>query len=285
MSRNEKISFAPKGVNSRNNRVPKQIWLIAAAAVVFGLLSFLVILAANGFDFSLALGKRQETAPAEESTTEDAGDVSALQELTDAVNFLAVCADEKELTFCMVVSVRPAEALVRIKPVSPDFVLETDGEKLRLADLYSRGSIADITDGFARKSIPVAKYVTVTEDNFISLLQKLGPVEITLEKGFEFTDDAIRYTYSAGPVSMSAEAVLSYMKNAAAGDELLRLQAQTAAAILRTYFTEANVDRGEDFFAELINLVNSDISVFDYTPAVGALKALAAKGLSISVIS
>ena len=287
LGRNEKINFAPKGLNSEKNRVPKQIWFIAAAAVIFGLLSFLVILAANHFDLSLALGKRQTelTTDGETTTAQGAADAVVLQDLSGAVNFLAICAEGKDMTFCTVLSVQPSDAVIRVKPISPDYVLEAGIGKYRLSDMFRRGSVADIAEGFGQKNIPIAKYVLVTEENFVSLLQKLGPVDITLEQGYDFADDAIRYTYPAGAVSMSAEAVLSYMKNAAAGEELLRLQAQTAAAILRTHFTLANVEKGEDFFSELINLVSTDITVFDYTPAVGVLKALAAGGVAISVIS
>ena len=286
MDRDNRISFAPKGVNGGRNRLPKQIWMIAAAAVVFGLLSFFVILAMNGFDLSLALGKRQVEPETEDSAAVTGeADVSALQDLTDAVNFLAICADGKDLTFCTVVSVLPSEASFRVKPVSPDFVLETSVGKLRLSDAFSRASVKDITEGFAAKSIPIAKYAVVTEDDFISLLQKLGPVETELETSYSFADGAIRYQYAPGPASMSAEAVLSFMKHAAAGEELLRLQARTAAAVIRTHFTLANVEKGEDFFSELINLVTTDITVFDYTPAVGVIRTLAAGGIDISVIS
>ena len=285
MSKDGKITFAPKGVNGKN-RVPKYIWMTAVAAVFFGLISFFAILAMNDFDLSLALGKRQQTvAEEEESTTGEDADAASLQDLTDALNFLAVCEHEKELTFCMVVSVLPSKGSVRIKPISPDCILETSGGKMRLSDVILRGSVQDVAEGLAKKSIPIVKYVTVTEDNFISLLQKLGPVNIVLENGYDFTDGAVRYTYSAGAVSMAAEAMLSYMKSASVGDDLLRLQANAAAAIIRTHFTVENVEKGEDFFSALINLVTTDITVFDYTPAVSVIKALASGGITISVIS
>lgn len=285
MSRDGKISFAPRGVNGKN-RIPKYIWMTVVAAVFFGLLSFFAILAMNDFDLSLALGKRQQTGENEaESTTEENTDTAALQDLTDALNFLAVCTNDRELTFCMVISVLPSNASIRVKPISPDYILETEDGKLRLSDVIRQGSVQDVAEGLTRRSIPIAKYVLVSEDNFISLLQKLGPVNIVLEAGYDFTDSAVRYTYSAGAVSMAAEAMLSYMKSAASGDDLLRLQANAAAAIIRTHFTEENVAKGEDFFATLINYVTTDISVFDYTPAVSAIKALAAEGIRISVIS
>ncbi len=285
MRKDGKITFAPKGVNGKN-RMPKYIWMTVIAAVFFGVLSFFTILAMNDFDLSLALGKRQQTVEEiQESTSGESADLSALQDLTDALNFLAVCTDGKELTFCTVVSVLPSAASIRIKPISPDCILDTAGGKMRLSDVIRRGTVQDIAEGLANKSIPIAKYVMVTEDSFISLLQKLGPVDIVLENGYDFTDGAVRYTYSAGAVSMAAEAMLSYMKSASVGDDLLRLQANAAAAIIRTHFTAENVDKGEDFFSTLINLVDTDITVFDYTPAVSVIKALAAGGVSISVIS
>ncbi len=285
MRRDGKITFAPRGVNGKN-RVPKYIWMTVAAAIFFGVASFFVILAMNDFDLSLALGKRQQTAETtEETTAAPDTDAVALQDLTNALNFLAVCTNDKELTFCTVVSVLPSDASIRVKPISPDCILETSGGKMRLSDVVRRGSVQDVAEGLTNKSIPIAKYVTVTEDNFISLLQKLGPVNIVLENGYDFTDGAVRYTYSAGAVSMAAEAMLSYMKSASVGDDLLRLQANAAAAIIRTHFTVENVDKGEDFFSALINLVTTDITVFDYTPAVTAIRALAAGGVKISVIS
>ena len=45
------------------------------------------------------------------------------------------------------------------------------------------------------------------------------------------------------------------------------------------------MEKGEDFFSALINLVTTDITVFDYTPAVSVIKALASGGITISVIS
>lgn len=286
MDRKNHISFAPQGVNGGKNRLPKQIWWIAAAAVAFGLLSFFVILAMNGFDLSQALGKRQANPEAaEETSAAGEADASALQDLTDAVNFLVLCSREKELTFCTVVSVLPSEASFRVKPVSPDFVLETSLGRMRLSDAFSRASIRDITEGFAAKEIPIARYAQITEDNFISLLQKLGPVETELESAYSFSDGAIRYQYAPGPATLSAEAVLSFMKYAAAGEDGLRLQARLAASIIRTHFTRENVEKGEAFFSELINLVTTDVTVFDYTPAYGVLQALASGGINISVIS
>lgn len=286
MSRNDKITFAPRGVRGKN-RMPRYIWMTALAAVFFGILSFVVILAMNDFNLSQALGKRQEQPdPAAETTTAAPADASALQDLNDALNFLAVCVtDEKELTFCTVVSVLPSNGTIRVKPVSPDFILETESGRMRLSDVVQRGSMQDVTAGLAARSIPIAKYVLVTEDDFIGLLQKLGPVDITLETAYDFTDGAMRFTYSAGAVSMAAEAMLSYMKSAAAGDDLLRLQAEAAAAVIRTHFTAENAEKGEDFFSTLINFVTTDITVFDYTSAATVIKALAAGGLSISVIS
>ena len=286
MSRDDKITFAPRGVNGRN-RLPKYIWMTALAAVFFGVISFVAILAMNDFDLSQALGKRQQTPdPAAETTTEAPPDAAALQDLTDALNFLAGCVtDDKELTFCTGVSVLPSNGTIRVKPISPDFILQTGSGKMRLSDVVQRGSMQDVTEGLAARNIPIAKYVLVTEDDFIGLLQKLGPVDITLETAYDFTDGAMRFTYSAGAVSMAAEAMLSYMKSAAAGDDLLRLQAEAAAAVIRTHFTAENAEKGEDFFSTLINFVTTDITVFDYTSAATVLKALAAGGLSISVIS
>ncbi len=69
------------------------------------------------------------------------------------------------------------------------------------------------------------------------------------------------------------------------GVALLPLQAEAMTQILRTHFTAENVDKGDEFFSELINLVDSDISAFDYAHSRSELSSLLSSKPPVNTIS
>lgn len=288
MRRKEKITFAPEAVNTKK-KFPRYVAFLVAGVLLLGALSFGTILALNDFDVKRALGAREteETRPdrgvtlPEETTVDEA----PIKELTDAVSFLFICADGKQLDFCQLISVIPSDSLVRIKPVSPELVIDTKKGKMTLAEAFADGATDSIREAFAERGMPVARYFAVDEDDFVSLFQKLGPVEILLEREFFFEGDELKYTFEAGENSVNADAFLQYMKFGASGEELLKLQGEAAAAAIKTHFTAENAGKGADFFSELINLVKTDVNAFDYSVAASAIKTMAAKGIEVSVIS
>lgn len=284
MKRKEKITFAPEGLNNKRS-VPRYVPVIVGAAVVFALLSFLAILAMNDFDFNKVLGIRKQTLSSEtETTTDDTSSVS-LADLTESVNFLVICSQDKNIDFCQVISVSPAENKIRVKPIDPLLRIGTEGAEKPLADVFVRDGIREVCAGLEARGIPVARYALISETNFVSLIQKLGAVNIMLEGAFEFNVDAIRYTFDAGLQTMNADALLRYMAHVSSGDERLRLQAEAAASVISTHFTRTNADKGDSFFSELINLVDTDITVFDYTSAVSVIRTMLEGKTEISVIS
>ena len=244
------------------------ILLIVLGVIAAGVLSFVVLLAKNDFDINKFFGTRapeETTAEAESETPSEEG--SSAQAFTDdnSVNFLLVCADDKKnVDFCDVISVSYAEKVIRVKPVSPELTLEYRGGAYTLAELFALSSAGAVRDALIERGIGISRYVSVNETNFKMIMQKLGAVDIFLQSDISFAVDAITYSYPAGTQKMTADTLLKYMKYADKGDALLSVQGQALAQVLRTHFTAENIDRGDEFFASLINLVDSDISAFDY---------------------
>lgn len=286
MNRKDTINFAPQGINNKK-KFPVTIVLIVIAALLFGAASFTVILAKNDFDVHKALGMRKS---GNEEETEGEEETQTLPALTDEesdgeVSFLVVCAEKKTVDFCQVITVYPVSNRIQIRPVAPYMKLETEGGSKSVTEIYGSGSAAAIADALGRSAVKVDRYAVIDEDNFVSLIQKLGAVDMVLEKDFSFAGDELKYTFDAGRISMNADALLQYMKFASRGDELLRLQSEASAAILRTHFNAANASRGEEFFSEIINLVKTDISAFDYTAAVSAIMNMTAGRTVIEVVT
>ena len=285
MMKNRSLDFTK---NAPGKRASVKIALIITAVIAAGAFSFVALLAMNDFDAARFFGTRE----AEETTIETAEEestepVSTAPAFTDenSMNFLLLCGDsDKNIAFCDVVSVSYAENVIRVKPVSPELTLQFGGGEYPLSELYAMSSAASVKEALNRKGMNISRHISVTETNFKMIMQKLGAVDIRLEKDVKFSVDAITYTYSAGVQTMTSDALLKYMKYAGVGDALLTVQAEAFAQVLRTHFTAENVDRGEDYFASLINLVDSDISAFDYTQNRAALSEFLSKHPPVNVI-
>jgi hypothetical protein len=256
---------------------------LAALLVLFAVV-FALLLAKNGFSLNRLLGA--ETSLPEPSETENgaAGEPAAAPE-AGAVNVLFLCSSEKEVVFCSVFSFLPAANAVRVKPVSPELSLPRGDGAARISEIFYNFGAAEVAEALSAKNVTVHRWVSVNEAKFRLLLQKFGDTPVTLPNPVDFTVDAIRYQFGKGAHTLTADALVSVMKYGYAGDDALRFQAQAMADVLKNDLTAENVLRGEAFFAELVNMVDCNISAFDYAAYKQRLADFLSNSPEISAIS
>ncbi len=288
MRKKDVINFAPKAEN-RRKKTPGYVILTVVLCLVAFAVSVFVILAINDFDPGKALGAREPetTEPVQEITGTEAAasDVIGENEFSDSANFLFLCSSDSDLTFCQLISADPAAGKIKIKPLALDYVLEVGGESKPLCDIFALSSYAQITEAFSEKNFTVSRYVHITEDNFKRLIGILGGVTVDVDGNYEIQIDAVKYTFTPGVQDMTADMFFKYMKYAGQGELSLRLQANASAAVFRQYFTLENFNKGEKFFSTLINLVETNITAFDYSAAQDVLASMLAGECEIAVVS
>lgn len=287
MSKRDVLNFAPKGEKKRRN-VPVYAGLIVVALLALSAASVFAILAMNDFDLGKALGARdpenETVAEAAVSSVENE-DITGEGTVADSVNFLVLCSDSRELTFCLMISVDAGNSEIKIKPYPSDYMLDTDTGKTALGAMFGKKSYSDIGKAFKSKGISVSRYIHVTEDNFKRIMSNIGQVPVQINGYYEFNIDAVRYTFSPGVQNMTSDTLLKYMKFAADGEEKLRIQACAVADIFTQHFTRGNFEKGESFFSKIINYVDSDITAFDYNAAKGVIDKMTSSEIKISVVS
>ena len=115
---------------------------IAVGVLIIGAVSFIILLAVNDFDTAKFLGMRISDETAAQNTTQT--DESEISETapefsdTDAVNFLFVCHNSAELSFCSVLSASVKENSLKIKAIAPDMTAQINGEKTTGAEAFRR---------------------------------------------------------------------------------------------------------------------------------------------------
>ncbi len=284
MNRKDVINFAPTGEKKRK-KVPSYVIFIVGICLTAFVVSVFVILAVNDFDLRKALGARLPDESLSEATTEAELTDTVSTEEAQAVNFLVLCSDERELTFVELISVDASSGKIRIKPVSPGYTLDFESGSKSVAQAFTSESINSVMEAFSLKGIDVKKYVHVTEDNFKKLMSKLGAVQVQIMGNYEFNVDAVKYTFTAGTQNMTSDMLLKYMKYAESGEAALRLQGYAVAAVFRQHFSMENFSKGEAFFSALINLVETNITAFDYSAATGVLSSMLSGSTEVTVVS
>ncbi len=287
MDKHRVISFAPTGAKKRRS-VPHVVSIAVVLCIAAFAVSVFAILAINDFDIGKALGAREASAPAEETTAAEVNEGESLAdmgEFSEALTFLVLCSDEGKLTFCQLVSVDPAGSKVRIKPLPLDYTLRLPSGDKTVSEVFESESLSILAASFSSRSINIKKYIHVTEDNFVRLMSKLGAVSVEITGNYEFNIDAVRYTFSPGAQNMTSDTLLKYMKFAQTGEAGLRIQGNVSAAVFRQHFTKENFSKGESFFSTLINLVDTNITAFDYNAAQTVLSALLSDTVEIAVVS
>lgn len=261
------IDFTKK--QTKKSHVPAVVAGLVVLIIILGAASFLVILAKNDFSLEKFFGTREpasEEQIPEETTLPSVTDAAPAFSADDGRNYLFICSDDdKNMTFCIVMCVSREENSIRIKPVSTELQVDYRGTEYTLTELYRTFSSGGVKDALEARGIPVVHYASFSETSFKQLMQKLGSVSFELPADISFSVEAITYTYSAGPVEMTSDSLLKYMKYSASGDDLLSAQALAFSAVISTHLTVENINRGESFFAEIINLGQTDISAFDYS--------------------
>ena len=287
MDKHKVVNFAPTGEKKRRS-VPHIVIITVVLCIVAFLASVFVILAMNDFDIGKALGARDAVSSTEETTAAEISEDESLADMGDfseAVTFLVLLSDDDELTLCQLISVDAAGSKVRIKPLPLDYTLKLSSGDTPVSEVFKNESLSILAASFSSRNINVKKYVHIAEDDFVRLMSNLGAVSVEITGSYEFNIDAVKYTFAPGIQNMTSDTLLKYMKFAQTGEAGLRIQGNVSAAIFRQHFTKENFEKGEGFFSTLINLVDTNITVFDYNAAQNVLSALLSGDVEIAVVS
>lgn len=267
-----------------NNRKHKGIIPIVFLIFLVGIISCVFIFTKNDFNIKKVIGLRDEESSTVEATTEEVTQSSVDFDFSDSVNFLTLCYDDSnDVSFAFVISFIPDESRIRIKPIDPDMKITVFTGETTFSEAFKSVNIDALIDGLEVKGILVNKYVLLSEDGFVSIIQKLGSVTIKLDAEFEYYSNSIKYVLPAGENELTSDALLAYMKFHGNGDSKLDFSSSGAKTIIETFFTEENVLKGETLFTELINCVSTDITAFDYVNAKSAIESLCKNGFSVTI--
>lgn len=260
-------------------RTTRVVLSFAAFVLVFGLLSMLYLLHTYDYDLSGMFAAPEETTDPQETET--------AQPLQGSATLLLTAASKNDdLILLALVHVDLGSRQMQLCTLAPQQILLYEGISKSAQTYYTQGGVARVRQALqAQYGIRIDRYLHADETGFKSALNTLGGIRITIEKRIEHREDSLNLVLLAGEQTIKADTMLRYVKyNTLCAQEGVARQAALLEAMLRQYFTQANVAKGEKLYTTLVNALSSDISILDYTSNQKALEYLANTPGGFSVV-
>lgn len=287
MKRSHDIDFKTQA-SADSRKARKRVAFALVSALIAGVVIFTVLLGMSDFDIAKFLGARagEKTETGSEETESVTAAADALFSDKDAKNILFLLTEEKNVTLTALLSFSVRENSVKVKPLAGETQLSYAGRDGTLGSLFADFGAVGVKSALEEKyGLSIGRYLSLSEANFKNLFQFLGPTPVNFDRDAAFSVEAIRYSYERGTWELSSDALLAVIKYAYDGEDSLRFGGHVLSDILKAHLTPENIGKGEAFFSRIVNLVEGNITAFDYADYKDAVSDFLLSSPAINVIS
>lgn len=256
-----------------DQRKPKKKRGPVGKALLLGILLFLVfVLGATAYvvldtyDFSLKAAfsdifkkdSEEENVPPEEPQPEGA-----------ATFLAAVTANREEDVFAfIIIRTDLGKKTFRTCALPPQTLVQGALKEETMEEMLYLSGISAVCDAVEKTyGITIDRYIRATQGGFEKLVDQLGGVRFHVEKDLVYSTNTLSMHVQGGNQKLTGAAALHVMRYPEWEQGEMyqyQIQAQVAAALIDQNLNAKNAEKGDEIFNNLINLVQSDISIADY---------------------
>ncbi len=231
----------------------RYIIMTCLLAVLVFILAFVIIAFYTGENSS-------EKASSQDNS--EALSVSQQGLLSGDSNFLVVCNGKNpgEIVFMTLVEFRIYSESIIVTPLSVD----TDVSGSTYGDYYSYGGISMLRNAVENtRQCRIDRYVVMDENGFCDIIDMMGKVTVNVQEKFTYISSDKSYVVSEGENEFESPMLFSYIKVLADNDNTEML-ADLFCTVINEYLPDIKSDDAQQYFEDLCNCVNTDVSIRDY---------------------
>lgn len=259
----------------------KNIKHFVLAAAVLIVVAILLILKQYNFNLSAAMGK----SDAEEKTTSDSAQPDAKKYSPERKTFMLYCSDDDKtaLDFLVLIHVNLSDDVVSIHPIDVnadlltyrDFAGDAKGSASKCFSVGGSSMLLEACGNYLGKRVD--KYIGTTESDFSNIIVNFPNVKVDIEGDLRLSNGTDSVYFNSGIQEISDVNLLKYLTygGRSSTEELLEDQAKVVASAFSSFINETVVDNIDVVFDRVINLSQSNISVFDMKTHVDSLEYVA----------
>ncbi|HZJ77638.1 MAG TPA: LCP family protein [Clostridia bacterium] len=279
LAKKHKLKFQTE--KSRKASQTKRFFLgFLLIVVVFGSISALYFLKSINFDVSTFFGNAND-----DTTTQDEQETTPFK-LYETKYFLVYCTDSTadDLYFTAIVKADLNKHSFTVCTLSQNERVTVAQTNASLIEHYkSAGAIRLVQAIEELAGIEIDRYIGSTESNFKKAINEMGSLAVTIDKRIDFKNEDFMLSLIEGEQGLKGDTLLKYLRYfSLSGDNGLDGQANIFCLMLEQYISPKNVKNGESLFGKLINYVDSNISILDYTNSTEYLEIISDGPINLS---
>lgn len=261
---------------TEENKKGKRSRLITISFVVFilllGTVSTIYFLKTYDYNLSNVFGKEQDTTGAGEEE-----EPTIPTKLDGGATFLlaASSTNKDQLYFAALAKVDLKKMQVKLTCLPVNAVVDTGSGSETLESSFVSGGAQKLAQTTSKYSgIKIDRYVVVGEKNFKKVISYVGNYTLVLDEKLTYNGGDYSLNFVKGKQTLTGDKLLHYIRyQEKQGGSYLNNQSRILCDVIDQLTNISNFEQGEELFNKLINIVDSDISIIDYTKYQPYIKA------------
>lgn len=258
---------------------------------VLGFVGFLLAFALLSVAYMLK-SHRLSTAdlfPQKEVESTEGSTDEALAQLSGKATFMLACvSDEKdELYFVAAVNADLDSGEVRVCAFSPDTAAEVSGSQNSLEGLYKTGGSKELKKAVdALCGFTTDKYAVSTESQFKNAINVLSGAQISVPERISYKTKELSLSLVPGNQTVKGETLLKYFRyclTPSGGGA--QMQGELLCVLFSQYINKTYLASGRSYFSQIIDSLDTDISIVDFSRCERTLSAMAAGDIKYTSVS
>lgn len=270
MAKKKGIKFVTQK-ERKAHKVRQFILAFVAFLLAFAFVSLAYIFKAYHISFSDFIKEQEQTSKVSQT------DVLDRAELLGKANFILAATDNKErnIYFLFAVCADLDNKEVRVLPVNPASRCKVAGVEDTITNHLRRDSkrgLIDAVNSFT--GIKADRFAIANEAQFKGAINALGGAQLNIKKRVDYKSKSMHLSLMPGEQSVKGETLLKYFRYVGMKEGISH-QGQLMCEIISQFISDTYLSSGRGYFSEIINNINSDITIVDYSRSEKLLNAMA----------
>lgn len=222
----------------------------------------LLLLREYDFDVDNIIGRSPDTTQESEETTLEP------VALEGSANFLLLCSDDdgKKVHHAAVLSVDLEKAQMTLTTVNAKKSITTDGFSGNLSQHLNHGGMTQVVAAAeSLTNFEISRYVRATDTSFKGLVKVFGGVPCTIDEKITYSVDGVGYIIEKGTQTLTADMSYKYMYYLSQQNKNKpEKMSEFLADMLAEFMTPENFTRADTIYKKLVNILDTDISAYDF---------------------
>lgn len=238
------------------------ILFFTIGVVMLACVCLLLLLREYDFDVDNIIGRAPDTTQTSEDTT---GEIATP---TGSANFLLLCSDDdgKKVHHAAVLTVDLGKKQMSIKTVNAKENISVNGFSGDLSKHLAHGGMTQAVDAVeSLLSTEISRYIRATDTSFKGVVKIFGGVPCTVDQKISYSVDGVGYIIDKGTQTLTADMSYKYMYYLSQQHENKpEKMSDFLADMLSEFLTEDNFSRVDSIYKKLVNILDTDISAYDF---------------------